>query len=44
MATPADAKRTMTELMKLRADVERELEGTEAEWLEANEALEQAAA
>ena len=44
MATPADAKRTMTELMKLRADVERELEAIEAEWLDANEALEQAAA
>jgi len=42
-ATPADARRTMTELMKLRADTERELESVEAEWLEANEALEAAA-
>jgi len=42
-ATPQDARRTTTDLMKLRADVERELEGVEAEWLEANEALEAAA-
>jgi len=42
-ATPADAKRTMTELMKLRADVQDELDTVEAEWLEANEALEAAA-
>ena len=39
-ATPADARRTMTELMKLRADVESELEAVEAEWLDASEALE----
>ncbi|MET0375730.1 MAG: ABC-F family ATP-binding cassette domain-containing protein [Rhizorhabdus sp.] len=39
-ATPQDAKRTTGDLMKLRADVERELEAVEAEWLEANEALE----
>jgi ATP-binding cassette subfamily F protein 3 len=39
-ASPADAKRTTSDLMKLRADVERELETVEAEWLEANEALE----
>ena len=42
-ASPQDAKRTTGDLMKLRADVERELEGVEAEWLEANEALEAAA-
>lgn len=41
-ASPADAKRTTGDLMKLRADVERELEAVEAEWLEANEALEAA--
>ena len=39
-ATPADARRTMTELMKLRADVESELEAVEAEGLDASEALE----
>jgi len=39
-ATPADAKRTMTELMKLRADVQSELDAVEAEWLEVSEALE----
>ena len=44
LATPADAKRTMGDLMRLRADVERELDAIEAEWLQANEALEQAAA
>ncbi|KRB79863.1 glycosyl transferase family 1 [Sphingomonas sp. Root710] len=42
-ASPADAKRTTGDLMKLRADVEKELETVEAEWLEANEALEGAA-
>ncbi|RVT92674.1 ABC-F family ATP-binding cassette domain-containing protein [Sphingomonas crocodyli] len=42
-ATPADSKRTTTELMKLRADVEKERDAIEAEWLEASEALEQAA-
>ncbi|ATE67138.1 ABC-F family ATP-binding cassette domain-containing protein [Rhizorhabdus dicambivorans] len=42
-ATPADAKRTMTELMKLRADVQAELDTVEAEWMEASEALEAAA-
>jgi ATP-binding cassette subfamily F protein 3 len=42
-ATPADANRTMTELMRLRADVESELNAVEAEWLEASEALEGAA-
>jgi len=42
-ASPQDARRTTGDLMKLRADVERELEGVEAEWLEANEALEAAA-
>ena len=39
-ATPADANRTMTELMRLRADVESELNAVEAEWLVASEALE----
>jgi ATP-binding cassette subfamily F protein 3 len=39
-ATPADAKRTMTELMRLRADVQDELETVEAEWCVASEALE----
>jgi ATP-binding cassette subfamily F protein 3 len=43
-AEPALAKLTMTELMKRRADVERQLEEAEAEWLEASEALEQLAA
>ena len=43
-ADPADAKATMTELMKLRATVERELESAEARWLVASEALEQAQA
>jgi ATP-binding cassette subfamily F protein 3 len=43
-ADPADSKRTATELMRLRADVERELETAEARWLEASEALEGAQA
>jgi ATP-binding cassette subfamily F protein 3 len=43
-AEPADAKRTMTELMKLRAEVERELEAAEALWLEASVKLEEAKA
>ena len=38
-AAPGDAGRTMTDLMKLRAEVEGELEAVEAEWLEASEAL-----
>ena len=38
------AQLTMTELMKRRADVERQLEAAEAQWLEASEALEQLAA
>jgi len=38
------AKLTMTELMKRRAEVERQLEAAEALWLEASEALEQLAA
>jgi len=33
----------MTELMKKRAEVERKLEDVEVRWLEASEALEQAA-
>ena len=40
-AEPADSKRTMTDLMKLRADVEREIEAAEARWMEASEALEE---
>jgi ATP-binding cassette subfamily F protein 3 len=39
-AAPQDAKRTTTELMKLRADVLKELEALEIEWLEACETLE----
>jgi ATP-binding cassette subfamily F protein 3 len=39
-AAPEFAKRTTTELMKLRADVVKELETLEVEWLEACEALE----
>jgi len=42
-ASPADAKLTNGDLMKLRADVLRELDAVEAEWLEANEAIEAAA-
>ncbi len=38
------AKLTMTELMKRRAEVERQLGAAEAQWLEASEALEQLAA
>jgi ATP-binding cassette subfamily F protein 3 len=38
------SKLTMTELMKRRAEVERQLEAAEALWLEASEALEQLAA
>ncbi|WP_236036419.1 hypothetical protein [Rhizorhabdus histidinilytica] len=38
-ASPADAKRTISDLVKLRADVEHELEMVEAKWLEVNEAL-----
>ncbi|MDT9600771.1 ABC-F family ATP-binding cassette domain-containing protein [Sphingosinicella rhizophila] len=43
-ADAADTKLTMTELMKLRATVERDLEQAEARWLEASEALEEAKA
>jgi len=39
-AAPQDARRTTTELMKLRADVVKELESLEIEWLEACETLE----
>lgn len=47
MFDPASAKQdyadlTMTELMKLRASIQDELEQSEAAWLEANEALETA--
>jgi len=38
------SKLTMTELLKRRAEVERQLEAAEARWLEASEALEQIAA
>jgi ATP-binding cassette subfamily F protein 3 len=34
----------MTELLKRRADLERQIEAAEAAWLEASEALEQLAA
>jgi ATP-binding cassette subfamily F protein 3 len=34
------AGQTMTELMKTRAQVQEDLEKAEADWLEANEALE----
>ncbi|TPG39044.1 ABC transporter ATP-binding protein [Sphingomonas koreensis] len=39
-AEPADVKLTTTDLMKLRATVEREKNAAEATWLEASEALE----
>lgn len=42
-AGPAHAKKTMTELMKLRADLSDRIAATEAEWLAASEALEVAA-
>jgi ATP-binding cassette subfamily F protein 3 len=38
------SKLTMTELMKRRADTEAKLEAAEARWIEASEAIEQAAA
>jgi ATP-binding cassette subfamily F protein 3 len=43
-ADPRLAGLTMTELMKRRAEAERQLEVAEARWLEASEALEQMAA
>ena len=43
-ATPADASRTMTELMKLRAEVAADLAAAEARWVEASEAIESLAA
>jgi ATP-binding cassette subfamily F protein 3 len=43
-ADPADSKRTATELMRLRGEVERDLHAAEAHWLEASEALEEAQA
>jgi ATP-binding cassette subfamily F protein 3 len=43
-ASPADAARTMSELMKLRAEIERRLATAEAEWLDASQALEAAEA
>jgi len=42
-AAPAYAKKTMGELMKLRADLADRIQATEAEWLAASEALEVAA-
>ncbi|WBX83735.1 ABC-F family ATP-binding cassette domain-containing protein [Sphingosinicella microcystinivorans] len=42
-ADSAHAKKTMTELMKLRADLSDRIEAAEAEWLVASEALEIAA-
>ncbi len=42
-AAPQDIKRTAGDLMRLRGDVEKELERVEAGWLQANEALEGAA-
>ncbi|HEX9932692.1 MAG TPA: ABC-F family ATP-binding cassette domain-containing protein [Allosphingosinicella sp.] len=41
-ATAADARLTMSELMKMRADVAAKLEAAEARWLEASQALEEA--
>jgi len=43
-ADPTDARYTMTELMKLRADAQRALEAAEARWLAASEVLESAQA
>ena len=43
-AEPADAKLSTTELMKLRAGVERELEAAEAAWLILSERMEEALA
>ena len=43
-ATGADARATVTELMRARAEVERALEAAEARWLEASAALEARAA
>ena len=40
-AAPADAKLSMTELMKLHASIESRIESAEARWLEASEAIEQ---
>ncbi len=42
-AGPALAKLTMTDLMKRRADVEKQIEAAEQVWLEASEAVEQLA-
>ena len=42
-AAPEHARLTMTDLMKLRARVEEELEAAEAAWMAASEALEMAA-
>lgn len=42
-AGPQEKDATMTDLMKRRADVEKQIEDAEARWLEASEALEAAA-
>jgi len=42
-AAPEDRNRTMSELMKLRAEVSAKLESAEAEWLSATEELERLA-
>ncbi|WP_374598836.1 ABC-F family ATP-binding cassette domain-containing protein [Sphingosinicella sp.] len=42
-ALPAHAKKSMSELMKLRADLTDRIQATEAEWLAVSEALEVAA-
>jgi ATP-binding cassette subfamily F protein 3 len=41
-ASAADAKLTMSALMKLRAEVSAQLEAAEARWLEASAELEEA--
>ena len=43
-ASPTDAKLTISELMKLRAEIAAQLEAVEARWLAASEALERLAA
>jgi ATP-binding cassette subfamily F protein 3 len=43
-ASPEDSKRTMGELMKLRAEISARLDAAEARWISANEELESLAA
>ncbi|MFC7500219.1 ABC-F family ATP-binding cassette domain-containing protein [Enterovirga sp. GCM10030262] len=43
-ATPADAERPMSALMRLLAEISADLAGAEARWLEASEAVEKAEA